>query len=238
MAHLLKEPANFQRHIAGYVAATVFNATHGHEVTGHDDPFVSLAEQCGVEFCEMVRPGAFLVDVLPFLRYVPEWFPFAGFMRKAKLYRDTADRMRDIPYDFVREQMAIGAAKPSFTTDILDTKPDRTPEEDFSYRWLTATIYTAGADTSSSILHSFVLAMTLNPEVQRKAQHELDNVLGPNRLPKFADRDSLPYTKALCLELMRLYYPTPTGLPHLAIQDDEYLGYRIPAGATVIANSW
>lgn len=49
-----------------YVAATVFNATHGHEVTDHDDPFVSLAEQCGIEFCQMVAPGAFLVDVLPF----------------------------------------------------------------------------------------------------------------------------------------------------------------------------
>jgi hypothetical protein len=49
-----------------YVAAIVFNASHGHEITGHDDPLVLLAEQCGAEFGEMLKPGAYLVDVLPF----------------------------------------------------------------------------------------------------------------------------------------------------------------------------
>ncbi|XP_006454809.1 hypothetical protein AGABI2DRAFT_215356 [Agaricus bisporus var. bisporus H97] len=237
-ADLLRDPRNFLHHIAVYVAAVVFHATHGHEVLSHDDPFVHLAEKCGEDFAEMVRPGAFLVDVLPFLRYIPEWFPFTGFKQKAKLYRDTADRARDIPYDSVKKEWIDGMAKPSLTADILEAKPSRTPEEDFSYRWLTATIYAAGADTSNSNLSSFILAMALHPEVQRKASAELDRVVGPNRLPTFSDRHSLPYIRALCLETLRLYCPAPTALPHLAIKDDEYLGYHIPAGSTVIANTW
>lgn len=52
-----------------YVAATVFDATHGHEVARHDDPLITLAEQCGADFCEMVRPGAFLVDIFPFCTF-------------------------------------------------------------------------------------------------------------------------------------------------------------------------
>ncbi|KAF5355945.1 hypothetical protein D9756_004267 [Leucocoprinus leucothites] len=238
MGHLLDEPSNFQCHIKGYVAAVVFNASHGQEIDGHDDPLVLLAEQCGADFCEMVKPGAYLVDVLPFLKYIPDWFPFAGFKRKARLYRDTADKMRDTPFDFVRKQMSEGIAKPSLTADILEAKPARTLEEDLSYRWLTATIYAAGADTSTSLLNSFIMTMALNIDVQRKAQNQLDMVLEPQRLPSFADRGSLPYISALYLELLRLYYPSPTGLPHLAAEDDEYLGYHIPAGAVIIANSW
>jgi hypothetical protein len=38
------------------------------------------------------------------VRYIPEWFPFTGFKQKAKLYRDTANRARDIPYDFVKKK--------------------------------------------------------------------------------------------------------------------------------------
>lgn len=95
-ADLLRDPRNFLHYIAvyvkfrffykkyfkricgshkrfvlkkSYVAAVVFHATHGHEVLSHDDPFVHLAEKCGEDFAEMVRPGAFLVDVLPFRKF-------------------------------------------------------------------------------------------------------------------------------------------------------------------------
>lgn len=40
-----------------------------------------------------------------------------------------------------------------------------------------------------------IRALILNPEVQRKAQAEIDTVVGHGRLPTFADRDSLPYIK-------------------------------------------
>ena len=48
-----------------------------------------------------------------------------------------------------------------------------------------------------------MLAMLLYPDVQKKAQAELDNVLGPDRLPEFDDRESLPYVDAICKETHR-----------------------------------
>ena len=45
--------------------------------------------------------------------------------------------------------------------------------------------------------------MTLCPEVQRKAQEELDSVVGTERLPSFKDMDRLPYVCALVSEVMR-----------------------------------
>ena len=59
------------------------------------------------------------------------------------------------------------------------------------------------ASQSVSIIQSFFLAMTLYPDAQRKAQAEIDAVVGHDRLPTFRDRDKLPYVNALCKELLR-----------------------------------
>lgn len=89
-----------------------------------------------------------------------------------------------------------------------------------------------------SALSCFFLAMTLYPDVQRKAQEELDRVLGPNRLPTFEDRDNLPYIEALVKETLRWHPVAPTGIPHLCTEDDLYNGYLIPKGALILPNIW
>jgi hypothetical protein len=50
---------------------------------------------------------------------------------------------------------------------------------------------------------TFFLAMSLYPEVQAKAQSEIDQIIGTNRLPGFEDRNSLPYLNALIKEVLR-----------------------------------
>lgn len=54
-----------------------------------------------------------------------------------------------------------------------------------------------------SALGSFFLAMILYPEAQRKAQEELDRVVGRDRLPEFSDEESLPYITAMMKEVLR-----------------------------------
>jgi hypothetical protein len=63
-----------------------------------------------------------------------------------------------------------------------------------------------------SAICSFFLAMTLFPDVQKRAQAKIDAVVGPGRLPSFADRDSLPYTEALVKEVLRWNVVLPTGM--------------------------
>ena len=55
------------------------------------------------------------------------------------------------------------------------------------------------------------MTMALHPEVQRKAQEELDQVVGKGRLPDYTDLDSLPYIQALLKELLRWQPVTPLG---------------------------
>lgn len=87
-------------------------------------------------------------------------------------------------------------------------------------------------------MQGFFLAMAMFPEVQRKAQAELDAVVGHDRLPTFKDQASLPYVNALLKELLRWHTVTPIGVPHCSVTDDEYNGYYIPAGSIMTVNVW
>ena len=87
-------------------------------------------------------------------------------------------------------------------------------------------------------METFFLAMTLSPEVMKKAREELDRVIGKERLPEFSDGDNLPYIDAVVKELLRWNPPLPLSVPNRVTQDDVYRGYSIPAGATVIENVW
>jgi hypothetical protein len=97
--------------------------------------------------------------------------------------------------------------------------------------------------------------MALYPEVQKKAQAEIDAVVGPDRLPDFHDRLSLPYINAMLKELSRWNLVVPLGkplliiiittiltssegVPHMTTLDDEYNGFYIPKGTFVMGNAW
>ena len=84
----------------------------------------------------------------------------------------------------------------------------------------------------------FIFAMITNPGAMKKAQEELDRVVGKGELPDFSHKDSLPYIDALIKELLRWSPPVPLSSPNRAMQDDVYRGYFIPRGATVIQNVW
>ena len=57
----------------------------------------------------------------------------------------------------------------------------------------------------------FFLAMALHPEVQQKAQKQIDAVIGTDRLPEFEDVESMPYVQAIVKELLRWQPVTPLG---------------------------
>ena len=76
------------------------------------------------------------------------------------------------------------------------------------------------------------------PEVQAKAQRELDEVTGRRRLPNFSDRENLPYIDAIYKEALRCHPTFPLGILHSSIADDEYEGMRIPKGSIILPNAW
>jgi cytochrome P450 len=80
--------------------------------------------------------------------------------------------------------------------------------------------------------------MILFPEVQNRAQEEIDRVVGHDRMPTMDDAPNLPYIRACVKESLRWMPTIIMGVPHSVIQDDSYMGYKIPQGATIINNVW
>merc|ERR1712098_196692 len=70
-------------------------------------------------------------------------------------------------------------------------------------------------------------------EIQSKVQHELDTVVGTNRLPNLEDKHNLPYVEAVIMEIQRHACIVPLGLRHKMERDLIVNGQRIPAGTEV-----
>jgi cytochrome P450 len=145
--------------------------------------------------------------------------------------------MTDKPHEVVKNQMADGSASRSFTSELLEGR-NLNPAQEYVVKWSAQTLYSGGADTTVAVNHSFFLAMTLFPDIQKKAQTEIDDVIGYNRLPTIADRESLPYLSALVLEVLRWFALAPLGVAHVAMEDDVYEGFFIPKGTLIVPNIW
>ncbi|TBU25958.1 cytochrome P450 [Dichomitus squalens] len=243
LRNLKEYPDQFISHARRNAAAIILEIAYGWQVNSNDDYFVSLMEESFKLHAEIVRPGRWLVDAYPILRFVPSWFPGGGFHKQAEIYRGQFARIDQIPHAWAKEQLHSGTYTPSFTSRYMLKEDGSAPsdEEEDIIKWTSSALYVGGADTTVSVLTSFFLLMALHPESQKRAQDEIQRVVGMSRLPTADDSDRLPYVRALILEILRWCPVAPLGesrLPHSVTRDDVYDGYRIPKGATVYANIW
>ncbi|RDB18406.1 hypothetical protein Hypma_000372 [Hypsizygus marmoreus] len=240
LRRLLEEPDNLISHLRYMAGETVISIAYGLEVQPKNDLFIETAEKGVHPLVAAGVPGAFLVDVIPALKYVPDWMPFAGFKRKAKEWRKLAMTMVDVPFEAAKRKIVSGEFTPSFTSYSLE-RMDETSDlklQEYVIKSTAGTMFAAGSDTTVSAIASCVLGLLTNPEALKKAQQEIDEVVGSEQLPTFDDQDSLPFVTAIVKETLRWRDVTPIAVPHLLHADDEYKGYRIPAGSIIIPNAW
>ncbi|TFK34708.1 cytochrome P450 [Crucibulum laeve] len=241
LRRLLRAPQDLTVHMRHTASSIVMSVIYGISIAPQNDPYVNMSEKALDGMTKAANPGAFLVDLVPLLLiYYSAWFPGAGFQRKAYEWKKACLEMRDAPFDYVHRALKSGRASSCFVTNAisnLDTKEPQPKSLDI-IRQCAGVAYAAGAESTMSTLTTFILAIVTNPEVQVKAQKELDRVIGHRRLPEFSDRPSLPYINAIVKEVLRWNPVAPLGLPHMVTNDDEYKGYFIPAGTIVVGNSW
>ena len=93
------------KRITSTFAATIMKIGYGIAIQESDDPYISMAEVAMNGAAEAGIPGAFWVDFLPILKYVPSWFPGAGFQKKATRVREATNTMAEKPFRLVQEQL-------------------------------------------------------------------------------------------------------------------------------------
>ncbi|KAF8330883.1 cytochrome P450 [Cantharellus anzutake] len=240
LARLLEKPEQFREHVKRTSSGIILKVAYGYELK-EEDPVLPLVEAATDSFGRAVG-GGYFVDYLPILKRVPLTFWKAETRQFILAGRSLSVRIREELFGFVKRKMAEGTAEPSFTSTLLEARGTITgltaQAEENLIKSTAAILYGAGSDTTAATIASFILAMTIHPEIQLKAQAELNSIVGSERLPTWDDRPSLPYIDAILKETLRWNTATPLGVPHALIQDDIYDGMLIPGGATVISNIW
>ncbi|CCM04078.1 uncharacterized protein FIBRA_06237 [Fibroporia radiculosa] len=240
---LAEEPKNFLAHVRQYYGAIALRIAYGYQVKGRsgEDRYVNLTNELARITAKASEPGRWLVDSFPILRYVPAWFPGAGFKRWAQSVRHKTDEFSAEPYNFAKD-IATRAGQTSFVSESIELLESEiggrlSAEDDELLKWTAASIYAGGSDTATALTSSFLLIMAAYPDVQRKAQSELDTVVGRDRFAMMDDQPRLTYIDALIKEVHRLNPVAPL-VPHTTLSDDIYRGYRIPKGSWIMANVW
>ncbi|CAE6495813.1 unnamed protein product [Rhizoctonia solani] len=223
------------------LSTTLMRSIYGYHLQSLDDPLLKEVLCLVDNLARASMPTNFLVNVFPILRHVPEWFPGATWKRTAREWRAQQENtIKDI-FNWTKSRIASGNHEPSMVASLL-TEGERfgLSDEEFEdyVSKIAITLFVGGADTTANTFLAFVIAMMLYPEVQRKAQDEIDEVTGTSRLPELEDQSQLPFTNRLIQEVLRWCPIVPIGVPHASTNDDVYQGFRIPKGTMVIGNIW
>ncbi|KAG1877308.1 cytochrome P450 [Suillus subluteus] len=230
---ILDDPRNFQNHVTTYAAATIMKIAYGKTTpTLATDPEIREARQLIRRLNPILRHGYYLVDSIPWLKYLPWYAPELKdeFKRTKRLYTDQLNHVK-------LQMQSNEDIGPSFSKYILENGHlyDLTETE---MAYLAGSFFGAGTETTAVAISTVLMAAAHFPEEQAKVQVELDAVIGRERAPTFADKTSLPRLEAFISEALRWRPVALEGFPHRTTEDVIWENYCIPAGTTVTGNHW
>lgn len=240
LCNFVENPQDFYHHIRNWIGGLSTSMTYGLPVQRQRDPLILFAEKALGGSAAAASPGRFFVNIIPWLRYIPDWMPGAGFKRLGKEMMKELVQLREKPYQDALRLIDNGTSPLSFVSESLEKirdKPDFDPQDRY-IKQTAEQVFGAASDTTRSAVSTFILAILIHPNVQRKAQQEIDSVVGSDRLPDFSDIPHLTYLTAAIKESLRWNPVLPTALPHLASENDEYMGYFIPKGCVIMLNTY
>ncbi|KIJ43424.1 hypothetical protein M422DRAFT_253303 [Sphaerobolus stellatus SS14] len=233
---LLKAPDSYENHLRRATTSLLLCIIYGlPPLTDSLDPVILKVNRVTERILTAAGPGEFLVEYLTWIKYLPSWIckwkrdAEAAFISTTALFEDLYSNVKKR----VEEGDNITSVAASLVKDPI--------HQDLSFRekaWLAGTLYAAGSETTSKQMLWFLAAMVRHPSVQRRAQFEIDAIVGRCRLPNLDDLEALPYIRAIVKEVMRWRGVGPLGIPHRLCEDDYYEGYLLPKDTVCIVNSW
>lgn len=242
---LLSRPADYVKLIETFTSSVVFCVAYGHRIDSLNARVIGQRFEFMHYSASLNVPGKYLVETIPALKHVPDFLaPWKSDIKKhgrkeAAANMDLVDVVRG---DIARAEKESSKEKlpDSLCKILLEMREtENIPLSDRDFSFVPASLFGAGSDTTASTMCTAFLALITHPETLEAAHAELDSVIGPDRTPTFEDEASLPYIRALVKEVLR-WRPVAVlgGTPHASTEDDHYDGYYIPAGTTVLGNSW
>ncbi|KAJ8119435.1 hypothetical protein ONZ43_g3610 [Nemania bipapillata] len=250
---IIADPKSWEILLRQFSTAVVLRIGFGIEVQEKDDPYIKMTLDVEEATGQGGVPAGNVVDFFPILRHLPN-----GIARISKLFRPLIharrtkpfiQRLHDAPWAEVEPSIrAKEQPKPSFVhtqfgrylANEAAGRPNDATIEDL--KGAAGAIAIAGGNTTWSTIIVCILGLLTNPDARVKARREMEDVVGVDengdllRLPTFDDRPRLKYLENVLHETTRWQPLSPLGVPHATLADDEYKGYRIPAGSVVYPN--
>ena len=204
-----------------------------------DNPRLAALNTSMEKFIKNIQPGVNIVDVFPALAKLPTFLQW-WWRRGNQIYEETRS-VYALELQMLKERKAAGKQRPCFATDLLEKSKELEAWGETQTLYVFGTLMEAGTDTTRVSIAQAVAAMAAYPDWVDRARKELDEICGHNaeRLPGFEDRQNMPYMNAVTKEIFR-WRPiiTEIGVPTTLTKDDEYEGYRFPAGTDFMWNAW
>ncbi|PSN72189.1 cytochrome P450 [Corynespora cassiicola Philippines] len=241
--HLLETPANWEKLLERFTSSIVFSVAYGHRIDSLNAEVIHQRFKFMHYSASLNVPGKYMVESFPILKHVPDVLAPWKADIKAHGRDEAAANMALV--DVVRSDLARAKTRGDDIPDSLCKllielrEKEHIPLSDRDFSFIPASLFGAGSDTTASTLCTAFLALVTHPETLEAAHAELNAVIGTSRSPTFEDESSLPYIRALVKEVLR-WRPVAVlgGTPHASTEDDYYEGHYIPAGTTVLGNSW
>jgi len=218
---LLETPENFDSHLCRYTYGVVCRSGLGLKTKSMDDPLIREFESQGDFIVNTFRPDKYLSNLAPWLLSFPSWLVSEG-----KVLQVAHTRIMNFIKELQDMSMVnFGKGADSLYRYFLDNKEnyDLTASEGGIIFHI---LISAGTRSPHNALLGFLIVMMQWPEWQERLQKEVDEVVGPDRLPEFADLPNLPTVRAVIKESIRWRsIVADIGIPHKLSQDDFYEGY-------------
>ncbi|KIV77917.1 hypothetical protein PV11_09689 [Exophiala sideris] len=234
LKNLLDQPTTFYTEVHRYSASVTFSLLLGARFVSPDTKIPREIQNKMYEMFAATRPGYWFADRVPLLNYLPD--ALAPWRAKAHRIFDHLIEFWGVFYDSMEERIKKGDAPDCFIKRFLES-PEVVDFTEIDRRIVLSELLSAGAETTATNLQWFFKAAVLYPEAVKKAQQELDEVIGRDRFPTWEDRQQLPYIVAFVDELHRWGSPSPLAFYHATSEVDTYRGKTIPAQTTVIYNA-
>jgi cytochrome P450 len=231
---LLNRPNDFVMHFERYAASIVSTIAYGRRIPSSSDPIITEVIAVMHVAADLNVPGKsfpMLMETFPILAKFPNWM--------APWKKGLGGRSRGFDFFYALAKEANeSSTNDNFSRQIFELA-EKYQLHTREISSISGNLFGAGSDTSASTLITFVLACVMFPDAVKKAQEELDRVVGSTRSPHFDDFPNLPYLDAFVKEIFRWRSVAIIGgQPHAPIQDDSYNGWFIPKYTWVQGNLW
>ncbi|KAF5367063.1 hypothetical protein D9758_003939 [Tetrapyrgos nigripes] len=236
MYDMLHSPEKFYTHIRRYSTSVIVSVVFGKRCPRYETPDVTTFFEL-VHISELCfEPGAEPpLEHFPFLHYVPE--RWARWKRLAKALNEIQIKMYMGLLDECEERLRNKQGTGCYLENVIEKQQEYGISRE-AVAYLGGALLEAGAHTTSAFLHTVIMCLIAFPDVKKKAQEEIDRVVGEDRTPRMEDFEDMPYVRALIKETHRFRPVAPLALPHALTADVSYRGYTIPKGTIIFANTW